>query len=291
MPKDPAVLQIEIMFKGLDKVGSSTTMPSIGTLSDTLKLSVGTRTTGSIRIGNDIATGFATASVEMWHRAIHSLLISSSLTRASSIWSSVAGYYSSHYIMRAMAHLFGYFQLHTAKVIIQLQLNNTPFSCDIIKKDGGEREHKLYWKFVKGSKFYRSDPFFYANIDSPPPAGSFEFRSDGGHRNRANYHDHVGRFPVFNPLNEEELKKRLSMLSTMEINDIPVPDVYKFPDIDAVQLLAYHRILKYRSLLDEILPSKHKYWSIQRSPTFCPEYFNFSPPNIDYSGILSGLST
>ena len=51
-------------------------------------------------------TYFAMAAVKMWLRAVHSFLISVSLTKASPIWSSVAGYYSSHYSIRASPSIF-----------------------------------------------------------------------------------------------------------------------------------------------------------------------------------------
>lgn len=52
---------------------------------------------------------FASASVEMWQRAVHSFLWSVALTDRSPIWASVSGYYASHFVMRAFAHSFGFF--------------------------------------------------------------------------------------------------------------------------------------------------------------------------------------
>ena len=64
---------------------------------------------------NDKCALFATAGVEMWHRAIHSFLWSVALTESSPIWSSVSGYYSSHFVMRALAHSMGIFKSFSQK--------------------------------------------------------------------------------------------------------------------------------------------------------------------------------
>jgi hypothetical protein len=73
------------------------------------------------------------------------------------------------------------------------------------------------------------------------------------------------------------------------VNDPPRPNVDDFPDLDNVQLIAHHRILKYRSFLDEILPTKNAFWSLQRRPSWCPPYFDFQAVGADYSGYLAGF--
>src|SRR4051794_22938270 len=64
---------------------------------------------GEKNLDRDAAACFATAAVDIWLRAVHSFLISASLTESSPIWASISGYYSSHYSVRAIAHLLGYF--------------------------------------------------------------------------------------------------------------------------------------------------------------------------------------
>jgi len=278
------------MFNGLARTGRVHNWPPINTLSNSLNDLVGSIENGYKHVDNKIIGYFATASVEMWHRALHSFLISASLTTASPLWASVAGYYSSHYTMRAIAHLLGYYQLFTKKRIVQLDLRGQTYVCIISKKDGNEREHRVYWKIVKQNGYFANDPFFYHNIDVPPAKFGSEFKSDGGHRNRANYADHVGSFAIFNPLSEETLKKRIQKLSGIEINDVAMPDVNLYPDLDNVQLLAYHRILKYRAFLDDIFPERNRFWTIHRNPSWCPEYFDFQAVKADYSGMLNILN-
>lgn len=289
MAKDTEILAIELMFNGLNKVGLAKSFPPVTTLSTTLNNLVGNETGGPKLVDRVVLDRFASASVEMWHRALHSFFISASLTKASPLWASVTGYYSSHYVMRAFAHLFGYFHLNQKKLIIQLEISNGIYSCNILNKQGKDREHKAYWKLVKDIKYFVNDPFFYQNEENPPTKLNKEFKSDCGHRHRANYADHVGNFPIFKPLNEEEMKKRIYTISGIEINDVPQPNVSEYPDIDNVQLIAYQRILKYRSFLDNILPSKNRFWEFQRNPTWKPDYFDFQGVQPDFSTMLSGL--
>jgi hypothetical protein len=55
-----------------------------------------------------------------------------------------------------------------------------------------------------------------------------------------------------------------------------VPRTDDFPDTVSVQFVAYHRIVKFRRLLDEILGSKNRFWKVQRNPHWCPAGMNFS---------------
>ena len=50
--------------------------------------------------------------------------------------------------MRAFAHLFGLFHLHQDKRLIQLKRDGKGFVFEVIKKNGSDREHKLYWKYL-----------------------------------------------------------------------------------------------------------------------------------------------
>lgn len=116
MAKDPAILQIELIFNCLNKAGASNNFPEPGALSIALnKLIDFNKGDYSAIINTSDASKFATAAIEMWHRSIHSFLISASLTKSSPIWASVSGYYSSHYSVRAFAHLLGHFQLFKRK--------------------------------------------------------------------------------------------------------------------------------------------------------------------------------
>src|SRR5258708_15661734 len=90
---------IESAFAALNHEAAVNAFPPTGALSEKLfKIHVG-RLNGAGH-GEDLPTVakmFTTAAVNMWMRAVHAFLVSSSLTDVSPVWASVAGYYSSHY--------------------------------------------------------------------------------------------------------------------------------------------------------------------------------------------------
>lgn len=290
MPKDPTAQQVELMFQGFSKKSASTAFPKHGTLAETLNYIVQHAKSDSEHIKQESINHFATASVEMWHRSIHSFLISAALTQVSPIWSSVSGYYSSHYSIRAIAHLLGYFQLFGKKRIVQLDLSGSKYLCNIQRKNGTDGEHKLYWKIVKNHSAFSSNPFFTYNTDvKDKPKG--DTRSDSSHRNIANYFDHINGFPIFHPLDETYLKQRVRKISTISFSDAPIPKVDSFPDIDNVQLIAYHRMIRYREFLDEILgASSNRFWKVQRIPNWCTAYMNFQIVKPVFSTVYSDVT-
>jgi hypothetical protein len=223
-------------------------------------------------------TFFATASIEMWHRSLHSFLVSASLTKASPLWASVSGYYSSHYAIRAFAHLFGYFQLHSKKRILHVEVKGGQYICHILRKQGNDREHKFYWKTVKDHSWFVADPFFTKNEE-------VQSRSDSGHRNRANYTDHINQFTTFQALDEAYLKQRIEKIASIELSDAPVPKTEAYPDIDSVQLIAYHRMVKFRKSVDEVLGGTNRFWKVQRKPGWCANLVDFQIVEPKYSGV------
>ncbi len=216
----------------------------------------------------EIAAHFATAAVEMWLRGVHSFLSSASLTAASPIWATVSGYYASHYCIRGLAHLLGFFQLFQKKRIISLEITGGRHICRIEKKSGNEREHKFYWKIVKECPSFVNDPLFTLNIDA-------DDESDSGHRNVANYYDHIDKFPNFQFLDISFLKQRIQNISEIELTSVPIPNQKNFPDVDAVQLVAYHRIVKFRSFVDGIVNPKNRFWRVHRNPNWCLDMLDF----------------
>jgi hypothetical protein len=223
----------------------------------------------TVAVDPRVSTLFATASVDMWLRAIHSFLISVSLTATSHIWASVVGYYSSHYSVRALAHLLGYFQLHKQKKIVKLHVENGRYLCEYTKKTGADREHTAYWRLVKRDPLFASDQLFTENVSDANAL------ADVAHRDRANYIDHLGAFPAFKPLNERELKDRIDQISGMEFTVPDIPDAEKYPDVGAVQIIAYHRLVRYRDLVDDILGGNNRFWSVHRDPPWAREYVNY----------------
>jgi hypothetical protein len=262
--------QLERMFSDLNRQSAAGALPEPGTLADLLsEYVVDSSPSTVVAVKPKVLTHFATAAVEMWLRSVHSFLISASLTDASPIWSAVAGYYSSHYSIRAFAHLLGVFQLFRKRRIVYLGKEAGHLVVRIERKHADHREHKFYWKYVSEHPQFASDPFFYAPSDDAP-------ESDGAHRNKANYVDHIDRFPVFLPLNLEALERTVERISTVEFSSVPVPRADHFPDTLNVQFIAYHRIVKFRRLLDEIPGVKNRFWKVQRNPSWCPGAMTFS---------------
>lgn len=271
--------QITVMFSALHSQSAANAFPAPGALSKFLNSHCGPSQAMVAAKPGDL-TLFATASVEMWLRAVHSFLISASLTEASPIWSSVAGYYSSHYSIRALAHLFGLFHLHKMKRLIQVARQGKGWVLQISRKDAGDREHKLYWRYLHGHSELCGDPFFYANREDIP-------QSDSSHRNWANYADHINRFPAFRPLDEEYLARRIQKIAEIEFSAVPIPNADRFPDLEAVQILAYHRIVKFRQLVDDTVGPTHRFWSVQRKPSWTPRTLTFEVVDPAYTSVYA----
>lgn len=263
--------QITILFKSLDRSASAGTLPDHGHLSYELTKVVEKSAkcgVNTLNVGPSLTSHFASAAVEMWLRGVHSFLISSSLTTVSPIWASVSGYYSSHYCVRGLAHLCGNFHLHRKKRIISINIDGGKHYCNIDTKQGGDREHKYYWRIVKEHPQFKDDPFFTINDEEKDV-------SDSGHRNIANYSDHLNGFPNFRPLDEESLRKRISHLSKIHLSSVPIPRKESYPDIECVQLIAYHRLIIFRNLLDSILGGTNSFWRVHRNPSWCAAYIDF----------------
>src|SRR4051812_48612238 len=102
--------------------GGAATFPRPIALAAHLETMIPPGRVGTVPINASGASMFASAAVDIWLRAIHSLVISAALTRASPLWASVAGYYSSHYSVRGIAHLLGFFTLHRKKLVAQFNV-------------------------------------------------------------------------------------------------------------------------------------------------------------------------
>jgi hypothetical protein len=265
---EPFTKQIKLLFAGLNQKSASDSFPKVGALAALLSPRV-SKDTKDITVSPKEITLFATGAVEMWLRAVHSFLISASLTEASPIWASVAGYYASHYSIRGLAHLLGVFQLYKKKCILCLQTDAKHCVCHIERKNANGREHKYYWKYVSEHPSFINDPFFYPNRDDLP-------ESDGAHRNKANYIDHLDRFPTFKPLSLDAMTDRIERVAGIPFSDVPIPNADKFPDIENVQIIAYHRIVKFRQCVDDALGQDNRFWRVHRRPSWCPDSMTFN---------------
>jgi hypothetical protein len=163
----------------------------------------------------------------MWLRAVHSFLISASITEPSPIWSSVSGYYASYYSVRAFAHLFGHFQLFKAGRMAKIHYEGSRCVCKFSGKTVRDHEHKVYWKLVKQSVVFQGDDLFTENEAGANP-------SDVRHRNYANYADHLLTIPPFTPPNEDALKTRIEYISKISLDTPPLPSSERFPESAAL---------------------------------------------------------
>lgn len=264
--------QITSLFHGLDSTRSISSLPPPGYLSQILCTRLGKRRITSAGVYEVIrlqdATLFASAAVEIWLRGVHSFLISAGVNKISPIWASVCGYYSSHYCIRALAHLLGFFQIRRKSCIVKIEIEggatNYRYRCHFNNKPN--REHVVYWKIVKDSPQFSSDPLLRTNLEDS---------DESMHRAKANYYDHVNHFYQFSPLDRQELKNRISWVSKTPLTAAPVFDQSKFPEVDKVQLVAYHRIILFRKFLDGILGSRSRYWNYYRTPSWSSGYLDF----------------
>jgi hypothetical protein len=134
---------LEGVFFGLNARAAQRAFPAPLALADALNAVYKKSPDGLVHVPSHVPTLFATAAVEAWLRAIHSFLISASITDASPLWSAISGYYASHYCMRGFAHLLGYFQLFRQKRIVSLERSRP--MCLFSRKQAQDREHVFYW--------------------------------------------------------------------------------------------------------------------------------------------------
>jgi hypothetical protein len=262
--------RLEALFSPLRTKAAAKAFPPCGELKNQLESALPQNATGArtVTIAPKVAILFATAAVEMWLRGVHSFLVSTSSVDISPIWSSVSGYYASHYSVRAFAHLLGYFQLFKRKRIVRLQLEQGKHLCSFDRRNAGHREHSFYWRVVKQDPHFSSDPLFTGNyVDQGP--------SDVAHRDHANYADHLCAFPTFKPLEAEAIKVRIRRISEIEFNAPPIPSSANFPDLESVQVVAYHRIVRFRRFLDDILSAKNRFWAVHREPGWAAGFIDF----------------
>jgi len=271
MKIDPTLeAHVRAAFAPLNTEAAVDAFPSPSSLSQALSVALpaGARGVTITTAPQAVARMFTTAAVNMWMRAVHSFLVSASLTNVSPTWASVAGYYSSHYTVRALAHLLGFFQLYVRKRVVHLELQGGRYSCTYRQKTASDREHRVYWKLVKNDQHFAGDPFFTQNDSSGD-------ESDVAHRDWANYADHLPQFPLFRPLDATTLKARIDRISEIEFSAPPIPRLSQYPDVDSVQIVAYHRLVRFRDLVDAIIGDDNRFWKVHRNPPWARDFMDF----------------
>jgi hypothetical protein len=267
MSVDPVMQNLRMMFAPWNSAAAANAFPASVTLAQALeKVSPPGSLTGAVDVHVDAGTAkyFATASIDIWHRAIHSLLISIVLTRQSSLWSIVSGYYATHYTFRGLAHLLGHFQLFRVKRMVHLRFENGSFICAFRRGHG--REHDWYRKVVSSDIRFKSDPFF----TSPAPSAMLDVE----YRDRANYADHLSALLTMSAVDRAAVRNRMLQISRIEVQAPPELTIDSFPNVEAVQINAYHRVVRFRNFLDETLVN-NRLWKVHRNPGWAAEFTDF----------------
>jgi hypothetical protein len=257
---------LELSFEKLANHAASVKFPARASLSRELTAVLKADSPQTLHLPHAARSLFATASVEMWHRSIHSFLYSVALTNSSPLWASVTGYYSSHFVMRAFAHSFGFFKSFAVGKVIQVILDGREFACSILpEKEKGE--HAFYWKVVKRHPDFSTDPLFGFNSERDP-------RSDCSHRNFANYTDHINSFGPPSFPTTQSIAEIIRKISRINRHSVTSPDREDFPDLQNVQILAYQRLVTYREYMDKKL-GDNKFWRTHRDPLWCKDLIRY----------------
>lgn len=264
--------QIRQLFSRLDRWAPSR-FPSRAALSDFIGELI---TTGTTVVNERDVVLFATASVEMWQRALYTLILAVAVKDWSTPWACVAGYYASHYCMRAFAHLFGYFAIYYQRhACIEVSPYGGAYQCGRVSLSGNAtREHRFYWVTVKRRPEFANDPLFTLNADRIPV-------SDSSHRGFASYADHLYDFKSYKVADRLELRTQFSNLATTALqgaNAITIPARTHYPNLATVLSVAYLRVYRFREYLDELLPDRvGRFWLANRMPSWCQDLGAFPP--------------
>jgi len=252
---------LELSFGKLNKNSARMDFPEPGTLSNVFSALLDSSGAAAVVLPHDQCQMLASASVEMWHRAIHSFLWSVALTEASPLWASVSGYYSSHFVMRAFAYALGIYKSFIKKKGIQIVLGQGQFILSEVEtKDG---EHPFYWKVVHSHPKFISNPLFRKNSER-------DKNSDSAHRTFANYTDHVDSFTSLKFPQLNEISEYVEKISRIRLHSVDKASRDDYPDLQNVQILAFQRIVAFHDFLEERVPT-NRFWRAHRRPIWCKD--------------------
>ncbi len=258
----------ELSFAKLDRSNASMAFPKRGSLSDQFSQLFKGANAVSPTLPHRYTPMLASAGVEMWQRAIHSFLWSVALTDSSPLWSSVCGYYSSHFVMRAFAHSMGVFKSFKEKKVFQILVGNGQYVCSPLQWNSNQQgEHAFYWKAVKGHPRFLPNDLFRQNSERDP-------QSDSAHRTFANYTDHVDSFVSINIPSTREVVECVERISRIRLYSVTAPSRDDYPDLQNVQILAFQRIIAFHEFLDERVP-KNRFWRAHRRPHWCRDVMRY----------------
>jgi len=267
MPIDYSAIDrvFELSFAKLDKPNAKMDFPSPGSLSLHLNGLLAKAGAMPPTLSHQHSPMLASASVEMWHRAIHSFLWSVALAECSHLWASVSGYYASHFVMRAFAHSMGLFKSFTYRKVVQVVMVKGHFACSLSETNHGE--HAFYWKAVKAHPKLLANPLFRENYERDP-------KSDSAHRTFANYTDHLDNFAPLEFPGLETVAMIVEKISRIRLHSVTEPSREDYPDLQNVQILAFQRIVAFHDFLEERVPN-NRFWRAHRRPSWCKDVMVF----------------
>jgi hypothetical protein len=175
--------------------------------------------------------------------------------------------------MRAFAHLFGFCALYHRRAFLEVSFVSGRCRCIPVAglQNGLRREHRFYWAVMKRQQRFQGDDLFTDNDDSKDV-------SDASHRGYANYVDHVDRFARYDGCDREELKTRVEQIVRTALDgEIAIPDRSEYPDLATVLSIGYLRIRRYRTLLDELVGTRGRFWRHHRNPIWSEGLIAFPP--------------
>lgn len=216
------------------------------------------------------ASLFATAAIEMYERAIHSLLVSLYVQDTSPLWASVAGYYSSHYVARALCHLHGRYLLYRKGLTADVKSVSKKVAVRF-QTTKYRKEHDFYWR---AASEVDSTGWWKPNINE-----------EQHHRHFANYQDHIGCFTEIRPFEpksfdgqlvsvESAVTERLAGRVNELVNTTPRAQI-RYADFVTVQCLARRRIAAFRDHLDGLVGVSTNYWASHRAPEWCSRVMSY----------------
>lgn len=97
--------------------------------------------------------------------------------------------------------------------------------------------------------------------------------------------DHLNKFPSFQTLDKEYLSQQIEKIASIELSDVPIPRKDSYPDIINVQLIAYHRMIKFRKFVDDVLGGSNRFWKVHRNPSWCLDYLDFQLVDPEYTSL------
>jgi hypothetical protein len=266
---------MRLAFAKLDGSGGGPDFPAPGSLSAYIngRLTVGPDCT----IAHSHVGMVASASVEMWHRAIHSFLWSVALTKSTPLWASISGYYASHFVMRAFAYSMGVFKSFVKRTAVQVTVDHGHFMCSPFSAADGE--HAFYWKIVRRHPDLIANSLFKDNSERDP-------KSDSSHRTFANYTDHVGKFVPLGIPSSVAIASDVERISRIRLHSVESPARDDYPDIHNVQILAFQRIVAFQDFLDGKVPD-NKFWRRHRRPIWCRDLMRYQVDELQLDAPVS----